>query len=83
MIRNITYFAPCIIPPMNKRKIIGYALWLLAFLIPFQSALLSTEDIGNVKGLISFVVLLALIFTGYILVDGANAAEKAKAGHGH
>ena len=70
---------------MNIRKIIRYALWLLAFLIPFQSAILSTEEIGNIKGLISFIVLLVLIFTGYILVDGANAAEKAKAGedHGH
>ncbi|MEO5585070.1 MAG: hypothetical protein ABIQ75_06430 [Flavobacteriales bacterium] len=70
---------------MNTRKIIGYALWLLAFLIPFQSAILSTEEIGNIKGLISFIVLVVLIFVGYILVDGANAADKAKAGqeHGH
>ena len=68
---------------MNTRKIIGYVIWLLAFLIPFQSALLSTEEISNVKGLISFVALLILLFTGYILVDGANAAEKAKAQHGH
>ena len=68
---------------MNTRKIIGYALWLLAFLIPFQSAILSTDEIGNVKGLISFIVLVVLIFVGYILVDGANAADKAKAGHEH
>ena len=68
---------------MNIRKIIGFALWLLAFLIPFQSAILSTEEIGNVKGLVSFVALVILVFVGYILVDGANAAEKAKAGHGH
>lgn len=66
---------------MNKRKIIGYALWLLAFLIPFQSAILSTDEIGNVKGLISFIVLVILIFVGYILIDGANAADKAKAEH--
>ncbi len=68
---------------MNTRKIIGYILWLLAFLIPFQPALLSTDDVNNVTGLISFIVLLILLFTGYILVDGANAAEKAKASSGH
>jgi hypothetical protein len=68
---------------MNKRRIIGYLCWLAAFLIPFQSALLSTEEIGNVRGLISFVVLVALLFLGYILVDGANAADKAKASHAH
>ena len=68
---------------MNTRRIIGYVVWLLAFLIPFQSALLSTEEIGNVKGLISFVALVVLVFLGYILVDGANAADKAKAEHGH
>ncbi|HQV39049.1 MAG: hypothetical protein IPO60_05570 [Flavobacteriales bacterium] len=68
---------------MNTRKIIGYALWLLAFLIPFQSSILSTEDVGEVKGLVSFVALVTMIFIGYFLVDGANAADKAKAGHGH
>lgn len=68
---------------MNTRKIIGYVLWLLAFLIPFQSAILSTEEIGNVKGLVSFIVLVTLVFVGYFLVDGANAADKAKAGQGH
>ncbi len=68
---------------MNTRKIIGYALWLLAFLIPFQSSILSTEGVEEVKALISFVALVIMIFVGYFLVDGANAAEKAKAGHGH
>jgi len=67
---------------MNKNKVLGYICWLAAFLIPFQASLLSTEEVSNVKGLISFVALLILIFTGYILVDGANAADKAKA-HGH
>ena len=66
---------------MNKR-IIGFLCWLAAFLIPFQSALLSTEQVSNVKGLVSFVALVGLVFLGYILVDGANAADKAKA-HGH
>ncbi|MBS1567850.1 MAG: hypothetical protein JST45_00265 [Bacteroidetes bacterium] len=68
---------------MNTRKIIGYVLWLLAFLIPFQPAILSTDGIHNVTGLISFIVLLVLLFTGYFLVDGANAAGKADAHHGH
>lgn len=69
---------------MNIRKIIGYVLWLLAFLIPFQPAILSTDNVSNTVGLISFLALVALIFAGYILVDGANAAEKAaKAGHSH
>lgn len=68
---------------MNKRKILGYVLWLLAFLIPFQPSLLSTDNIANVKGLISFVVLLVLLFAGYILVDGADDAAKAKSEHGH
>ena len=68
---------------MNTKLIIGYLCWLLAFIVPFQSALLSTEEVANVTGLISFVVMLVLLFTGYILVDGANAAAKAKHGHGH
>ena len=67
---------------MKKKLILGYLCWFGAFIIPFQAALLSTEEISNVKGLISFVALLILVFTGYILVDGANAAAKAKA-HGH
>lgn len=67
---------------MNKNRILGYICWLVAFLIPFQASLLSTEEVSNVKGLISFVALLILVFLGYILVDGANAAEKAKS-HGH
>jgi hypothetical protein len=64
---------------MRKRRIIGYLCWLAAFLIPFQSALLSTEEVSNVKGLISFVALVVLVFLGYILVDGAHVAEKAEA----
>ncbi|MBX2983574.1 MAG: hypothetical protein WBB32_08090 [Flavobacteriales bacterium] len=68
---------------MNIRRTIGYVIWLLAFLIPLQPALLSTEGISNVTGLISFIALVILVFVGYFLVDGANAAEKAKAQHGH
>ncbi|MBS1545794.1 MAG: hypothetical protein JST38_19325 [Bacteroidetes bacterium] len=66
---------------MNTRKIIGYVLWLLAFLIPFQPAILSTDGIHNVTGLISFIVLLVLLFTGYFLVDGADSKTKAEHGH--
>ena len=68
---------------MNIRRIIGYVIWFLAFLIPFQASILSTEEVGNVKGLISFVALVVMVFVGYILVDGAGAAEKAKAGQEH
>ena len=68
---------------MHIRRTIGYVIWLLAFLIPLQPALLSTEGISNVTGLISFIALVILVFVGYFLVDGANAAEKAKAQHGH
>lgn len=68
---------------MNTKRLIGYLCWLIAFIIPFQPALLSTEEVPNVTGLISFLIMLALLFTGYILVDGANAAAKAKSGAGH
>lgn len=57
---------------MNTKKLIGLVLWLVAFLIPFQSALLTTEDVGNMTGLISFVAMLALFFVGYALVDSAG-----------
>ena len=66
---------------MNTRKIIGYVLWLLAFLIPFQPAILSTDGINNITGLLSFLVLLVLLFTGYFLVDGAKGATEAEHGH--
>ncbi|MCW5897742.1 MAG: hypothetical protein KIT10_00615 [Flavobacteriales bacterium] len=64
------------------KKYIGLALWLIAFLIPFQFSLLSTDGVGNIKGLISFVALIALVFIGYALVD--SAGQKASGdGHGH
>jgi hypothetical protein len=81
LFRNFTYIGPSYTTSMNTRKIVGYVLWLLAFLIPFQPAILSTDDVHDVTGLISFLVLLVLLFTGYFLVDGANA--KAHAEHGH
>lgn len=63
------------------KKLLGFVLWALALLIPFQFALLSTEGVGNMTGLWSFLAMLALFFTGYVLVDSANA--KAPEGHGH
>jgi len=63
------------------KKFIGITLWLVALAIPFQFSLLSTEGVGNLTGLFSFMAMLALIFTGYWLVD--SSAEKAAEGHGH
>ncbi|HMN05185.1 MAG TPA: hypothetical protein PKD45_05620 [Flavobacteriales bacterium] len=68
---------------MNKRKIIGYIIWLVAFLIPLQPAILSTDGVSNSIGLINFVVLVTLVFVGYFLVDSGNTSGKAEAGHGH
>ena len=70
------------------KKIIGFTLWFVAFLIPFRYALLDTEDLQtpegaeNIKGLINFVVMLALLFIGYVLVDGSKAPAHGD-GHGH
>lgn len=67
------------------KKIIGLVLWLAAFTLPFRYALLDTEELqgpegaNNIVGLISFVAMLALIFIGYVLVDGSKKA----ASHGH
>lgn len=62
------------------KKYIGFALWALALLIPFQSALLSTEGVNNMVGLFSFIAMLALFFIGYVLVDSSSATAS---GHGH
>jgi hypothetical protein len=64
---------------MNTKKLIGIGLWLLAFAIPFRFSMLETGDVGNIKGLVSFVVLLVLVFTGYALFDSGTKAS----GHGH
>lgn len=63
---------------MNTKKLIGIVLWLLAFAIPFRFSLLETGDVGNIKGLVSFVVMLALVFTGYALFDSGKQES-----HGH
>ncbi|HPF90773.1 MAG: hypothetical protein H6590_04325 [Flavobacteriales bacterium] len=71
------------------KKIIGLVLWLIAFAIPFRFAILDTEDllgpdgtVNNVKGLFSFVALLALLFTGYALIDSASPKPGSEE-HGH
>lgn len=66
---------------MNTKRLLGLACWLIAFLVPFQPALLSTEEVSNTVGLISFLAMLVLVFAGYILVDGSSAAGKAHGGH--
>jgi hypothetical protein len=43
--------------------------------------LLSTEEVSNTVGLISFLAMVVLVFAGYILVDGSNSAGKAHGGH--
>lgn len=72
------------------KKLIGLALWLLAFLIPFKYAILDTDDlvqadgsIDQIKGLISFVILLALLFAGYWLIDSAGEKQGTEGSHGH
>lgn len=75
---------------MNIRKLIGLALWLAAFTLPFWWSLLSTDQVvyedgtaNNMKGLISFVILVALLFIGYWLVDSAKKPTAETGGHHH
>ncbi len=72
------------------KKLIGLALWLLAFLIPFRYAILETGDLvqedgntDNITGLVNFVAMLALLFIGYFLVDSASAKPGTQDSHGH
>lgn len=72
------------------KKLIGLGMWLLALLIPFRFAILDTEDlvqqdgsIDNAKGLISFLVMMVLIFAGYALVDSASPKPGSSDAHGH
>ena len=60
---------------MNTKRIIGIVLWVLAFAIPFKFALLDTGAVGNIKGLVSFVVMLVLVFTGYGLFDSGTQGD--------
>ena len=57
---------------------------LLGFFIPFQSALLSVEEMNNTMWLISFVAFLTMVFVGYVLVDSSYpkpSAPSENAGH--
>ena len=72
------------------KKMIGLALWLLAFLIPFKYAILDTSELiqedgttNEIKGLLHFVVMVALLFTGYALVDSLGPKPGTKEAHGH
>ncbi len=74
----------------TMRKIIGLALWLAALTLPLWWSLLSTDQVvyedgraNNIKGLISFVALLALLFTGYALVDSAGTKTQDANGNHH
>ena len=64
-----------------KKKISGWACWALAFLIPARVALLETETVSNIPGLIAFVCFVFLVFLGYWLVD--SAGDKRSESHGH
>ncbi|HRH38724.1 MAG TPA: hypothetical protein PK760_10285 [Flavobacteriales bacterium] len=71
------------------KKLIGLALWLLAFAIPFKYAILDTDEVvldngraDNITGLISFVAMIVLFFSGYMLIDGAGKKPSGEA-HGH
>ncbi len=72
---------------MNIRKIIGLALWLVAFSLPFWWSMLNTDQVvyddgsaNNTKGLISFLAMVILVFAGYALVDGSKS-DTAGSGH--
>ena len=69
------------------RKIIGLALWLVGLSLPFWWALLNTDAVlyedgtaNNMKGLFSFVALIALFFIGYWLVDSAKKRSEKNMG---
>lgn len=62
------------------KKTIGLLCWLLAFLIPARFALLETEEISNIPGLIAMVSFVFLVFLGYYLVDSSSASKES---HGH
>ncbi len=72
------------------KKLIGLALWLLAFLIPFKYSILDTDEVvlengraDNITGLLCFVATIALLFIGYMLVDSGGSKPAADDGHGH
>ncbi len=66
---------------MNKKKILGLLCWLAAFAVPFRFALLNTESVGNIQGLISFVIMIGMIFIGYALVDSSDSKKGEATDH--
>lgn len=71
------------------KKLIGFGLWFIAFLLPFRHSILDTDDVvladgraDNTIGLISFVAMVTLLFIGYWLVDTGGKKPSAE-GHGH
>jgi len=62
---------------MNIKRISGFGSMLLGLLVPFQSAFLNIEEMKNTLGLISFMACLALLFTGYALVDSSYPKTEA------
>ncbi|MDQ3101324.1 MAG: hypothetical protein M3R08_08050 [Bacteroidota bacterium] len=75
---------------MNTRKLIGLALWLVAFSLPFWWSLLNTDQVvyedgsaNNMKGLISFVMMIGLLFAGYWFIDSAKGNTAETGGHHH
>lgn len=72
------------------KKLIAIALWILAFALPFRYAILDTDDllqpdgsIDNIKGLLSFIIMLALLFVGYWFMDSASPKPGTGDTHGH
>lgn len=65
---------------MNIKKLLGFACWLLAFIVPAHYALLNSEYTSNTHGLIAFLCFVFLVFFGYWLVDSSSARS---ADHGH
>jgi hypothetical protein len=71
------------------KKIIAFGLWIAGFSLPFHYGILSTEENdyaghGNMYGLASFVLAIALLFAGYWFYDSATpkkAPVEEKAGH--
>ncbi|HRN37308.1 MAG TPA: hypothetical protein PLV70_06935 [Flavobacteriales bacterium] len=68
---------------MNKRKILGYIVWLVAFLVPLQYSIVSTDGVSNTVGVVSFTVLVVLVFLGYYLVDSADDGGGKAHAHGN
>jgi hypothetical protein len=62
------------------KKISGWVCWALAFLVPARFALLESETVSNIPGLIAFVSFVFLVFLGYYLVDSSGDKKES---HGH